>query len=105
MEFTSEEIAAGATIKVVTSNNTAQFAGLFNNLIRTGIFPDACKVAQLVLNEKPKKGSETQTAYRPICLIYVMGKILETAIKSKIEKELEDKEVLHENQFGFRKEK
>lgn len=76
---------------------------IMNNHIKTGTFPDIWKTAKLMLIPKPKKNPTDSQGYRPICLIDTLGKILEGLIKERLERELEDKEIINEKQFGFRK--
>lgn len=83
--------------------NSEEMLYVFNSCLRGGIFPPIWKQAELVLLEKPQKGNETETSYRPICLISVIGKLLEKMINNRLQIELEEKRLIHENQFGFRK--
>lgn len=83
--------------------NSEEMLHAFNNCLKRGIFPPIWKEAKLVLLEKPKKENETETSYRPICLISVIGKLLEKLVVQRLQVEIEDKRLIHENQFGFRK--
>lgn len=78
---------------------------LFNKLIERGHFPDAWKKANLVLLEKEKKPSDTEKAYRPICLLDGLGKVFERLIKLRIETEIEKNGGLSPLQFGFTRNK
>lgn len=53
--------------------------------------------------EKPKKSPYDPVKYRPICIIDAAGKFLERLINDRISKEMQEKNMLHRNQFGFRK--
>ncbi|KAL1487808.1 hypothetical protein ABEB36_015563 [Hypothenemus hampei] len=74
-----------------------------NGCMREGTFPETWKTAKMCLIEKPKKNKNDSNTYRPICLISTLGKILEAMIKQRLESEIENKKLLNENQFGFRK--
>jgi len=66
-------------------------------------FPDIWKTAKLMLIPKPKKNPTDSQGFRPISLIDTLGKILEGLIKKRLETELEEKEIINNKQFGFRK--
>ncbi|KAH1014328.1 hypothetical protein HUJ04_003179 [Dendroctonus ponderosae] len=57
----------------------------------------------LVLIEKPKKRSNDENTYRPLCLIDVAVKILESLPKNRITEEMQQKNLEHPNQYGFTK--
>lgn len=75
---------------------------MFNNMWTAGTFPKEWKTAKLVLLEKGKKDDEGNMTYRPICLLNVLGKVMEHLIKDRLLKELREKGDLSEAQFGFR---
>lgn len=65
-----------------------------------GQFPDGCKSAELILIPKSGILDESQVkSFRPISLLPVLGKALETIIIHKIEKETTLKK--HTEQHGF----
>lgn len=78
-------------------------AKTMNRCRNSGEFPDIWNVTKLILIEKPKKEPNAKNTYRPICLLDTMGKLLETLIKARLDKELEELKVLHDHQHGFRK--
>lgn len=90
-------------IKHLLVHNGEYFVALFNMLFRQGIFPIPWKTAKLVLIEKQKKKENEIKAYRPICLLNVLGKVFEHIIHKRLVIELEEKGDLHINQFGFRR--
>lgn len=55
----------------------------------------------------PKGGvlgaADDPAAYRPICLLDTLGKLYEQLIKGRLECELEDRAVLSDRQYGFRR--
>lgn len=75
---------------------------LFNKSWISGSFPSEWKIAKLVLIEKGKKDSQGNMTYRPICLLNVLGKVMEHLIKARLTKEMREKGVLADTQFGFR---
>lgn len=70
----------------------------FNSCIRDGRFPTSWKRADLRLIPKPRKAGNDLT-YRPICLISVLGKVLERMIAVRLTQHLEP--LLSASQFGF----
>ncbi|KAI5745079.1 hypothetical protein M8J76_008121 [Diaphorina citri] len=81
------------------------FLKIFNNIMGRGEFPKSWKRARVVLLEKPKKNREDQLSYRPICLLDTLGKVYEGILNHRLNIELEEKNILSDNQFGFRKKK
>ena len=79
-----------------------QLTHLFNCSLKTGIFPDAWKKANVV---PIFKGGDREAVgnYRPISLLPLPGKILEKIVHSKISEFLEAYAFLTEHQGGFRK--
>lgn len=73
------------------------FASMATGIPRSGVFPARWKTAKLVLIPKAKKN-----IFRPICLLDTAAKAVETIILRKLQDELEEKEGLAENQYGFR---
>ncbi|XP_055585168.1 eukaryotic translation initiation factor 3 subunit D-like [Uranotaenia lowii] len=71
--------------------------------IEERMFPDIWKRQKLVLLPKPGKPLENPSAYRPICLLDTVGKILEKVIFNRIYRYTEGEGGLFNNQFGFRK--
>lgn len=74
---------------------------LINECLRTGVFPDALKVACVI----PifKKGNKDDLGnYRPISLLPIISKIFEKVIKNQIVNYLETHKLLNEYQYGFR---
>ncbi|GBM81847.1 Retrovirus-related Pol polyprotein from type-1 retrotransposable element R1 [Araneus ventricosus] len=78
---------------------------IFNKCLQLGSFPRAWKTAKLVLINKPDKDPEIPKSYRPICLISVIGKVLDKLLPQRITHLLVTRNMLHPNQHGFRKEK
>lgn len=76
---------------------------IMNNLLKRQEFPPCWKMAKLVLIHKPGKPYYDTNGYRPLCIIDVLAKLLEHLVKGRLEAELEDKEGIAQNQYGFRK--
>lgn len=75
---------------------------LFNLSLETGVFPDALKIATVI--PLHKKGAMSDVSnYRPISLLSVFSKIFEKVMHSRFKNYFNKYNILHENQFGFRK--
>lgn len=91
-------------LKIVSKNGYLPYiTEVLNNYLSTATFPDEWKVARLVLIEKPRKSADISPSYRPIGIIDTLGKVLEKLVNKRLQAELERLEIIHENQFGFRK--
>ena len=75
---------------------------LFNMCLSTGIVPNEWKKGIVVtLKKSAEKDPQEPASYRPICLLPVLGKVLEGIIHTRIQGKVEAS--LSECQFGFRK--
>ena len=73
----------------------------YNLSISTKVFPDACKVAKL----KPiyKKGKKTDPSNdRPISLLTVVTKVIETIVHDQTNTFLSENDILYKFQTGYR---
>lgn len=69
---------------------------LLNLCLRFGVFPSCWKKAQVVLLPK------TDSKYRPICLLSVVGKILDRLCADRLTFHLEHQSLFSPLQFGYR---
>ena len=67
-----------------------------------GVFPDHLKVAKIIPVFKAGD-AQLVTNYRPISILAIFSKIFEKILCSRLESYLEQNNILHENQFGFRR--
>lgn len=76
---------------------------MYTECFRMGIFPREWKEAHVVLLPKQGKPRESPSAYRPICLLDEVGKILERIIATRFVYHLSrEGPNLNEEQYGFR---
>lgn len=80
-----------------------QLNHIFNGCLKTGYFPSQWKNAHILPFKKPGKNDKFPQNYRPISLLPTLSKILEKIILSRLQEEEENKEILIQEQFGFRK--
>lgn len=80
-----------------------KFMDTYNTCLNTGVFPEIWKkgVVRLLLKSKEKNPSDPGS-YRPICLLPILGKILEKLIASRIHRLFEAHPSASDSQFGFR---
>lgn len=74
---------------------------LYNDLAERGEFPKQWKKATLLLLIKSNKPLNSPSAFRPICLLDVEGKLFEHLILIRLKDELERTGGLAKNQYGF----
>lgn len=87
-------------IKKLTESRPDRFAALFNGIINRGKIPQPWKKARTILLRKPGKDTATPAAYRPICVIDALAKLLEYVVRERLEKEMGEVG-FDENQYGF----
>ena len=77
-------------------------ATLFNHCFQTSTWPKAWKISHVV--PVHKKGAKCEPKnYRPVSLLSVLSKVLETIVASRVTEHLERHHLLCTRQFGFRK--
>ena len=83
-------------------SHTSILTTLYNKCLSTGLFPTSWKRALVKVLPKPGKDDyELLGAYRPIGLLSVLGKGLESLIKSRLSHDLHVRNQLSKRQFGF----
>lgn len=75
---------------------------IYNSCLKLQYFPSSWKTAKVVPIPKPGKPLNRPDSYRPISLLSSLGKLLEKIIKIKIEIFIGSKNILPNEQFGFR---
>lgn len=91
-------------LKIAIKQTPKSFIKVFEKCLTGGVFPKIWKKQRLVLLQKPNKTVGDPSAYRPLCMIDTIGKILERLICERLETHLEEVEDgLSSNQYGFRK--
>ena len=75
---------------------------IINQMLHSGIFPDAIKVSKVIPLYK-KDDKQLFSNYRPISLLPSISKIFEKVILLQLTEYLDKNNILHQNQYGFRK--
>lgn len=91
-------------VKILSDLIPKILLSVFNRLLEQQVFPSQWKQAVVVLLWKGKQ-MDHASAFRPICLLSVLGKLYERLIKERLEEELNRKNGLSSMQFGFVKNK
>jgi hypothetical protein len=91
-----------SVIKHISPFITKPLMHIFNCSIVTGIFPTSLKIAKVVPIFK-KDDPHIFSNYRPISILPCFSKILERLIFNRLYNFLSANDILHDNQYGFRK--
>lgn len=90
----------GEAVRLIFETIPETLLAVFNQLIKQQCFPTQWKEATVVLLPKAKQ-TNSALAYRPICLLSILGKLYERLIKSRLEDALVESGGLSDNQYGF----
>lgn len=90
-------------VKLACKHSEEYMLEVYNDLLKAESFPKIWKAARLVLIPKPNKTPDQPGAYRPICLIDILGKLYERLVAKRLEEELNTKGAINERQCGFRR--
>ncbi|GFV33617.1 RNA-directed DNA polymerase from mobile element jockey [Trichonephila clavipes] len=73
-----------------------------NNILITGLFPQAWKTATVIPILKPGKDPTVATSHRPISILPVLSKLAERVILNRLTNHLQTNAILIPQQHGFR---
>lgn len=77
---------------------------LFTRCLEEGAYPRTWRTARLVLLRKEGRPPDSPSAYRPICLLDEVGKMLERIIAARLEAHMTERTSgWHDSQYGFRR--
>ena len=90
------------TMKFVADQISEPLAHICNRSFQEGYVPPELKYARV--SPIYKKGSTTSIInYRPISILPIFSKILEKLVAKRLQSFLDKHKMIHDNQFGFRK--
>ena len=90
------------TLKYLKNVIAAPLTIIINQMLNSGIFPDALKVSKVIPLYK-KDDKQVFSNYRPISLLPSISKIFEKVILLQLIEYLVINNIIHKNQYGFRK--
>lgn len=89
-------------LKELPDNAVTLITFIFNAILRTLKFPSQWKVAEIHMILKPGKPAECAKSYRPISLLPVLSKIMETLLLKRLQPIISHQNLIPDHQFGFR---
>ena len=95
---TSQSVLSIKTSKIISPILSSHL----NYLMEVGKLPDELKLGKITPIYK-KESDELSENYRPVSTLLIFGKIFEKIIYSRLYKYFVSKGILHDRQFGFRK--
>jgi len=90
-------------LKHIPNNIIFYYTILFNNMLNYTYFPIKWKKAKVIAILKKDKKNSDPNSYRPISLLSNIGKVYERIINDIITAFCQEKNLIFENQYGFRK--
>lgn len=75
---------------------------IVNAMLRLRHFPCQWKCADVIMLQKPGQAGTFPQNYRPISLLATMGKIAEGIVLQRLRTEVEERNAIPDEQFGFR---
>jgi hypothetical protein len=89
-------------VKISAVQIASPLQHIANLCLSTGIYPTKLKMAKVIPVFKANDPLDPNN-YRPISLLSVFNKIIEVILSNRLRKHFESKNLLSQNQFGFRK--
>ena len=99
---TGSDMIPGRVLKECCRELSEPVARLFTMSFRQGRQPDLWKIASVVPVFKKKSKSNVRN-YRPISLLPILSKVMETLVNRAVTNFLERNSILSSNQYGFRR--
>lgn len=93
---------SGQIIKNFPLNITKNLIIIIQNCIKLQHFPNSWKNALIIPIKKPDKDPSHPLNYRPISLLSILSKILETTILKRVNQHLTQNNIIIPEQFGFK---
>lgn len=91
-------------LKFVINEIASPLSSAINCCLRDGVFPNSLKIGRTVPVYK-KGNAEEITNYRPISILPVLSKVIETTVKNQLCSYFESNNLLSDAQHGFRRER
>ena len=88
-------------LKNLSINAIKYITTIINYCYQIAYFPSTWKISHITNICKPNKPSTKPTSYRPISLLSSLGKILETIIQTRLQKHIDEHNIVRYEQHGF----
>lgn len=98
-----EDSIYSSVMKKMANSIASPLSHIFNLSFEKGIFPNIFKTAVITPIYKNKGKKTDLLNYRPIAVLSNISKVLEKLVQTRLEKFLDEKELISPCQFGFRK--
>ena len=89
-------------LKTIINEVSPILQNIFNNCLKFSHFPSYYKIAKIIMIQK-KPNTNKLDEFRPISLLPTLGKLLESLVCDRINTWIEEKNILNNEQSGFRK--
>ena len=97
------DLITAAILKNLPEKGFTFFSYLYNAICRLYFIPPQWKVAEIKMILKPGKSSDDAKSYRPISLLPITSKVMVLLSLKEITPVVENKRLIPDHQFGFRK--
>ena len=97
------DLIPNIVLKHLPNNITRDYCTIFNNLINNSYYPKAWKTAKIIPILKKGKNPSRPESYRPVSLVLNISKAFEKVILQQIISYSDEKALIPEQQYGFRK--
>jgi len=98
-----KDLITGKMIKELPQIGKKYLLHLCNAILRVGYFPKEWKVSKITMIAKPGKNPTLLGSYRPISLLSILSKLIEKLIIRVMAPHIDEKRIIPNYQFGFRK--
>lgn len=96
------DLLSNNLIKRLPSRGIKIIRVIINSCLKLGYFPQYWKIAKVIPIHKHGKRKDDVNSYRPISLLCSLSKLLERVILNRINRHLNENEILPVEQHGFR---
>lgn len=97
------DLITSKTLKELPEEGISLLTYIYNACLLRCFFPSQWKVAEITMILKPGKTPEHVSSYRPISLLPILGKVLESLFLNRLTQVIDTKNLIPNHQFGFRK--
>lgn len=97
------DLISNKALKSIAHKVIVLITNIYNACLRIKYFPTQWKKAIVILFKKPGKSPLQPNNYRPISLLPCLAKVFEKVINLRLQKFLEENNIINLNQYGFKK--